>query len=117
MGSWVSCFLPKSLGVPHPDSAEVQSQVSHNFRSPLEVMRCKQSSVGQAYTSNAARSFQAFQGQGIPLLAMRQANMSRAPECDDADSDAAGSDERRRLLAAAASRRFDSKSEESVSTT
>mmetsp|Transcript_77224 Transcript_77224/g.208481 ORF Transcript_77224/g.208481 Transcript_77224/m.208481 type:complete len:102 (+) Transcript_77224:439-744(+) len=101
MGSWVSCFLPKSLGVPHPDSAEVQSQ----------------SSVGQAYTSNAARSFQAFQGQGIPLLAMRQANMSRAPECDDADSDAAGSDERRRLLAAAASRRFDSKSEESVSTT
>jgi hypothetical protein len=29
-GSTVSCCLPKKLGVPHPDSADVQSQVHHS---------------------------------------------------------------------------------------
>ena len=31
MGSWVSCILPKNLGVSHPDSSDVQSRFSSMY--------------------------------------------------------------------------------------
>jgi len=85
MGSWVSCMLPKDMGVAHPESSDVQSQ-----------------STLASYRNARAANVQSFTGQGMTLSAPGQATMSQSNSHAPATNDS----ERRALLASAALRRL-----------
>uniref|UniRef100_A0A6T8MXS7 PPPDE domain-containing protein n=1 Tax=Hemiselmis andersenii TaxID=464988 RepID=A0A6T8MXS7_HEMAN len=86
MGSWVSCLLPKGMGVAHPESSDVQSQ-----------------STLAAYKNSGVANFRSFSGQGMSLSAPGQESMSHNTSAKLSEK---SESERRALLAEAAMKRF-----------
>mmetsp|Transcript_4838 Transcript_4838/g.11568 ORF Transcript_4838/g.11568 Transcript_4838/m.11568 type:complete len:226 (+) Transcript_4838:94-771(+) len=87
MGSWVSCLLPKGMGVAHPESSDVQSQ-----------------NTLASYRKSGVANFQSFSGQGMSLSAPGQESMSQ--NASSSPRDGKSESERRALLAEAAMKRF-----------
>ena len=100
MGSWVSCILPQSMGVAHPESNHVQSR----------------SAYAAIYSRSGAASFQPFAGQGLCLAQEMMDKPASRRSVGGEAAEAAGpcGIDRRTLLANAALARFQTMATESV---